>query len=45
VRNIRVVKISFPRPVILVSFGDRDMRSGQQYIPLAVLPISKKQEP
>jgi hypothetical protein len=26
------------------SFGDRDMHSGQ-YIPLADLPISKKQEP
>jgi hypothetical protein len=42
--TIRVIKVSFPRPVVQGSFGDRDMHSGQQYIPLADLPISKKQE-
>jgi hypothetical protein len=42
--SIRVVKVSFPRPVAQGSFGDRDMHSGQQYIPLADLPSSKKQE-
>jgi hypothetical protein len=42
--SIRVIKASFPRPVVQGSLGDRDMHSGQQYIPLAVLPISKNQD-
>ena len=33
--NIRVIKASFPRPVVQGSFADRDMHSGQQHIPLA----------
>jgi Domain of unknown function (DUF4387) len=37
--NIRVIKASFPRPVVQGSFADRDMHSGQQDIPLAKLPI------
>ena len=41
---VRVIKISFPRPVVQGSLGDRDMHSGQQYIPLAALPVSTKQE-
>ena len=41
--DVRVAKVSFPRPVVQ-GIGDRDMHCGQ-YIPLADLPISKKQEP
>ena len=37
--NIRVIKTSFPRPVVQGTFADRDMHSGQQHIPLAQLPI------
>ena len=37
--NIRVIKASFPRPVVQGSFADRDMHSGQQHIPLAELLI------
>jgi hypothetical protein len=37
--NIRVIKTSFPRPVVQGAFADRDMHSGQQHIPLAQLPI------
>jgi len=36
---IRVIKASFPRPVVQGSFADRDMHSGQQHLPLANLPI------
>ncbi|MCU1679814.1 MAG: hypothetical protein JWQ81_553 [Amycolatopsis sp.] len=42
--DIRVLKASFPRPVVQGSFADRDMHSGQQHIPLADLPISNTQE-
>jgi uncharacterized protein DUF4387 len=38
--EIRVIKASFPRPVVQGSFGDRDMHSGQQYVPLAALPVT-----
>ena len=37
--GIRVIKVSFPRPVIQGSFADRDMHSGQQHVPLANLCI------
>jgi hypothetical protein len=37
--SLRAVKISFPRPVPQGSFHDRDMHSGQQYIPLAGLSL------
>ena len=37
--NIRVIKASFPRPMVQGSFSDFDMHSGQQHIPLANLPI------
>ncbi len=36
---LRVVKISFPRPTVQGSFGDRDMHSGQQHVLLAALPV------
>ena len=32
---IRVVKISFPRPVTQGGVRDRDMHAGQQHVPLA----------
>ena len=32
---LRVVKVSFPRPVVQGSLRDRDMHAGQHHIPLA----------
>ena len=43
--EIRVIKVSFPRPVVQGGFADRDMHSGQQHIPLAALPVPTPQEP
>jgi uncharacterized protein DUF4387 len=37
--DIRVIKASFPRPVVQGGFTDRDMHSGQQHVPLRNLPI------
>lgn len=37
--GILAVKVSFPRPVTAGSFGDRDLHAGQQYVPLAGLPV------
>lgn len=37
--TIRVMKASFPRPVIQGSLADRDIHAGQQHIPLADLAI------
>ena len=37
---IRVVKISFPRPVVQGSLLDRDMHSGQQHVPLFGLSLA-----
>jgi hypothetical protein len=37
--SIRVVKLSFPRPVPQGSFYDRDMHSGRQPIPLSELAV------
>lgn len=36
---IRVVKVSFPRPVAQGGVHDRDMHAGQQHVPLALLPL------
>jgi hypothetical protein len=36
---IRVVKISFPRPVTQGGVRDRDMHAGQQHVPLARLRL------
>lgn len=36
---IRVVKISFPRPVAQGGVEDRDMHAGQQHVPLAELEL------
>lgn len=37
--NVLALKISFPRSVTAGSFEDRDLRAGQQYVPLLGLPI------
>jgi len=37
--DIRVVKVSFPRPTIQGGRADRDMHAGQQHIPLAGLAL------
>ena len=37
--DIRVVKISFPRPSIQGGRHDRDMHAGQQHVPLAQLAL------
>ena len=37
--DLRVVKVSFPRPVTAGSFEDRDLHAGQQHVPLAALPL------
>jgi len=37
--DIRVVKISFPRPTIQGGRADRDMHAGQQHIPLEGLAL------
>lgn len=36
---LRVIKISFPRPIVQGSLRDRDMHAGQQHVPLAGLPV------
>jgi Domain of unknown function (DUF4387) len=33
--GLRVVKVSFPRPVVQGSLHDRDMHAGQHHVPLA----------
>jgi hypothetical protein len=40
--HLRVVKVSFPRPVVQGSLRDRDMHAGQHHVPLAsvLLPAS-----
>lgn len=38
--DIRVVKISFPRPTTQGGIHDRDVHAGQQHVPLAHLPLS-----
>jgi len=37
--GILAVKISFPRPVTAGNFEDRDLHAGQQYVPLAAVPL------
>jgi hypothetical protein len=37
--QLRVVKVSFPRPTIQGAVADRDMHAGQQHIPLSLLPL------
>jgi hypothetical protein len=37
--ELRVIKVSFPRPHLQGSLHDRDMHAGQQHVPLASLPV------
>ena len=37
--ELRVVKVSFPRPVVQGSLHDRDMHAGQHHVPLASVPV------
>jgi Domain of unknown function (DUF4387) len=37
--QLKVVKISFPRPLVQGSLHDRDMHAGQHHVPLASLRI------
>jgi Domain of unknown function (DUF4387) len=37
--RLRVVKVSFPRPVAQGSLHDRDIHAGQHHVPLASLPL------
>lgn len=39
---LKVVKISFPRPVSQGSLHDRDMHAGQHHVPLALLPVPER---
>lgn len=43
--GILAVKISFPRPVPAGSFEDRDLHAGQQFVPLAALPLPDPPRP
>ena len=36
--DLRVVKVSFPRPISQGSLHDRDMHAGQHHVPLANVP-------
>jgi hypothetical protein len=37
--SLKVVKISFPRPVVQGSLHDRDIHAGQHHVPLALHPL------
>jgi hypothetical protein len=37
--QLRVIKVSFPRPVVQGSLHDRDMHAGQHHVPLATTSI------
>ena len=39
VPDLRVVKVSFPRPVVQGSLHDRDMHAGQHHVPLANMTV------
>jgi hypothetical protein len=39
--QLRVVKVSFPRPLPQGSLHDRDMHAGQHHVPLASLPLPR----
>lgn len=40
--ELRVVKISLPRPIGQGSLHDRDMHAGQHHVPLAMLPVPER---
>ena len=37
--ELRVIKVSFPRPVVQGSLHDRDMHAGQHHVPLANVAV------
>jgi Domain of unknown function (DUF4387) len=37
--QLRVIKVSFPRPVVQGSLHDTDMHAGQHHVPLANTPV------
>ena len=37
--DLRVIKVSFPRPLSQGSLHDRDMHAGQHHVPLASVPV------
>ena len=37
--ELRVVKVSFPRPTVQGAIADRDMHAGQQHVPLSRLVL------
>jgi hypothetical protein len=37
--GLRVVKLSIPRQAVAGSFEDSDLHGGQQFVPLALLPV------
>ncbi|OPG09473.1 DUF4387 domain-containing protein [Microbispora sp. GKU 823] len=39
VPDLEVIKVSFPRPTRQATPTDRDLHGGQQYVPLAQLPV------
>ena len=43
--DLRVVKVSFPRPVVQGSLRDRDMHAGQHHVPLANVVVPSPQGP
>jgi hypothetical protein len=42
--ELRVVKVSFPRPLPQGSLRDRDMHAGQHHVPLAALRVPEGAE-
>jgi hypothetical protein len=38
--ELKVVKVSFPRPVPQGGLRDRDMHAGQHHVPLASIPVT-----
>jgi hypothetical protein len=40
--DLRVVKVSFPRPVPQGSAFDRDMHAGQQHVPMLSIPLMSR---
>jgi hypothetical protein len=41
--HLRVVKVSFPRPIVQGSLRDRDMHAGQHHVPLACTVVPSSQ--
>lgn len=40
--DLRVVKVSFPRPVVQGGLRDRDMHAGQHHVPLATTALKPR---